>query len=279
MFKTHVGPVEDEAAVAYLRPETAQGIFVNFKNVQTTSRKKPPFGIAQIGKSFRNEITPGNFMFRTREFEQMEMEFFVPPEDAANAGSSTGAPSATAGSATTASPNRRSASGRTIPRSSPTIPRARATGVRRTPGAGESWRGSPTAPILTSRPRRSTPARTSPITTRSRPPLRPPRHRARRGRRPGHPCLPVAAYRRGGSGGRAPNRLAPRSSSRPEPRSPCCHCPATRGSSPSAEEMAGKLRRHYMIDVDAAGSIGHRYRRQDEVGTPLVRHRRFRLPR
>jgi len=82
MFKTFVGPVEDDAAVTYLRPETAQGIFVNFANVQTTSRKKPPFGIAQIGKSFRNEITPGNFVYRTREFEQMEMEFFVPPEDA-----------------------------------------------------------------------------------------------------------------------------------------------------------------------------------------------------
>jgi len=83
MFKTHVGPVEDDASVAYLRPETAQGIFVNFLNVQTTARKKPPFGIAQIGKSFRNEITPGNFIFRTREFEQMEMEFFVPPGEAA----------------------------------------------------------------------------------------------------------------------------------------------------------------------------------------------------
>ena len=82
MFKTHVGPVEDGAAAAYLRPETAQGIFVNFANVQTTSRKKPPFGIAQIGKSFRNEITPGNFIFRTREFEQMELEFFVPPAEA-----------------------------------------------------------------------------------------------------------------------------------------------------------------------------------------------------
>ena len=82
MFKTHVGPVEDDAAAAYLRPETAQGILVNFANVQTTSRKKPPFGIAQIGKSFRNEITPGNFIFRTREFEQMEMEYFVPPADA-----------------------------------------------------------------------------------------------------------------------------------------------------------------------------------------------------
>ncbi len=81
MFKTFVGPVEDDTSVAYLRPETAQGIFVNFANVQTTTRKKPPFGIAQIGKSFRNEITPGNFVFRTREFEQMEMEYFVPPED------------------------------------------------------------------------------------------------------------------------------------------------------------------------------------------------------
>jgi glycyl-tRNA synthetase len=82
MFKTHVGPVEDTSAVAYLRPETAQGIFVNYKNVQTTARKKPPFGIAQIGKSFRNEVTPGNFIYRTREFEQMEMEYFVPPEEA-----------------------------------------------------------------------------------------------------------------------------------------------------------------------------------------------------
>lgn len=79
MFKTFVGPVEEDAAVAYLRPETAQGIFVNFKNVQTASRRKLPFGIAQIGKSFRNEITPGNFTFRTREFEQMEIEYFVKP--------------------------------------------------------------------------------------------------------------------------------------------------------------------------------------------------------
>ncbi len=79
MFKTHMGPVEDSSHVAYLRPETAQGMFVDFQTVQTTSRKKIPFGIAQQGKSFRNEITPGNFVFRTREFEQMEMEFFVKP--------------------------------------------------------------------------------------------------------------------------------------------------------------------------------------------------------
>jgi glycyl-tRNA synthetase len=79
MFKTFVGPVEDDASVAYLRPETAQGIFVNFLNVQQSMRRKLPFGIAQQGKAFRNEITPGNFIFRTREFEQMEMEYFVKP--------------------------------------------------------------------------------------------------------------------------------------------------------------------------------------------------------
>ena len=82
MFETTVGAVKEEGSTVYLRPETAQGIFLNFKNYLQFCRKKPPFGIAQIGKSFRNEITPGNFIFRTREFEQMEMEFFVPPPEA-----------------------------------------------------------------------------------------------------------------------------------------------------------------------------------------------------
>ncbi|MGH9206830.1 MAG: glycine--tRNA ligase, partial [Acidimicrobiales bacterium] len=82
MFKTHAGPVAEDATAAYLRPETAQGMFVNFNNVVQTTRRKPPFGIAQIGKSFRNEITPGNFVFRTREFELMEVEYFVPPDQA-----------------------------------------------------------------------------------------------------------------------------------------------------------------------------------------------------
>src|SRR5690606_39185342 len=79
MFKTHQGVIEDSANEVYLRPETAQGIFINFKNIQRAARKKVPFGVAQIGKSFRNEITPGNFIFRTREFEQMELEFFCKP--------------------------------------------------------------------------------------------------------------------------------------------------------------------------------------------------------
>jgi glycyl-tRNA synthetase len=82
MLETRIGAVEESSSVAYLRPETAQGIFVNFKNVLQLARRRPPFGIAQVGKSFRNEITPGNFLFRTREFEQMEMEFFVPPAEA-----------------------------------------------------------------------------------------------------------------------------------------------------------------------------------------------------
>src|SRR6266508_4253698 len=82
MFETTVGPVKEEGSTVYLRPETAQGIFLNFRHYLQFSRKKPPFGIAQIGKSFRNEITTGNFIFRTREFEQMEMEYFVPPDEA-----------------------------------------------------------------------------------------------------------------------------------------------------------------------------------------------------
>src|SRR6266511_3766741 len=82
MLSTRIGVIEETGSLAYLRPETAQGIFVNFKNVLQLARRKPPFGIAQIGKSFRNEITPGNFLFRTREFEQMEMEYLVPPVEA-----------------------------------------------------------------------------------------------------------------------------------------------------------------------------------------------------
>ena len=81
MLRTFLGPVEEDAAVTYLRPETAQGMFVNFENVLQAMRRKLPFGIAQVGRSFRNEITPGNFIFRTREFEQMELEFFVNPLD------------------------------------------------------------------------------------------------------------------------------------------------------------------------------------------------------
>src|SRR5438874_3352518 len=83
MFQTQVGALQEASSAAYLRPETAQGIFINFKNVLQLARRKPPFGIAQVGKAFRNEITPGNFLFRVLEFELMEMEYFVPPAEAA----------------------------------------------------------------------------------------------------------------------------------------------------------------------------------------------------
>ena len=102
MFKTFMGPVEEEAAVIYLRPETAQGSYVNFKNVQQSTRKKLPFGIAQIGKSFRNEISPGNFVFRMREFEQMEMQYFVPPGTMPRASSRSGCRGAGRGTRSTA---------------------------------------------------------------------------------------------------------------------------------------------------------------------------------
>ena len=136
MLRTHLGPVEDENSLHYLRPETAQGIFVDFKNVMTSSRSRPPFGIANMGKSFRNEITPGNFIFRTREFEQMEMEFFVTP--------------GTAGTSTSASSRRTCATTSIRRRSSPTTPSApwtsNTSSASRVP-TGASSKASPTVPI------------------------------------------------------------------------------------------------------------------------------------
>ena len=168
MFKTHAGPVEDEGAVAYLRPETAQGMFVNFANVLQSSRKKPPFGIAQIGKSFRNEITPGNFVFRTREFEQMEMEFFVPPEEAAAVVRVLVSARGTSGTSTSASPRTSCASARTTPTSCSTTRRAPPTWSSSSRGAGASSRASPTAATTTSPSTPRTRARSS--TTSTRPP-------------------------------------------------------------------------------------------------------------
>ena len=149
MFKTQAGPVEGAGAEVYMRPETAQGMFVNFANVLQTSRKKPPFGIAQVGKSFRNEITPGNFIFRTREFEQMEMEFFVPPaegpqwyeywcDDPAAVVHRPRHP----GRDARAAPARRR-------RAQPLLRRARPTSSSSTRGAGASSRASPSAPTST----------------------------------------------------------------------------------------------------------------------------------
>ena len=149
MFKTHAGPVEDEGAVAYLRPETAQGMFINFANVLQTTRKKPPFGIAQVGKSFRNEITPQNFVFRTREFEQMEMEYFVPPAEA-HAVVRLLARRAAPLVHRPGHPRRQAAAPPPRPRtSSPTTRRPPPTWSSSSPGGGTSSRASPTGPTST----------------------------------------------------------------------------------------------------------------------------------
>ena len=150
MFKTYVGPVEESASVAYLRPETAQGIFINFKNVLQFSRKKPPFGIAQVGKSFRNEITPGNFIFRTREFEQMEMEFFVPPDEAQRVVRDLEAGALSTGTSGSACARTTCACASTTPTScQPLLVRHRRRRVPTSRSAGQSSRASPTAETST----------------------------------------------------------------------------------------------------------------------------------
>ena len=150
MFETTVGPVKEAGSTAYLRPETAQGIFINFKNVLQFARKKPPFGIAQIGKSFRNEITPGNFIFRTREFEQMEMEFFVPPGRGAAVVRALAASSALRWYERARHPPRPPAPARARRRRAvATTRRAPATSSTCSRSAGPSSRASPTAATST----------------------------------------------------------------------------------------------------------------------------------
>ena len=141
MFETRVGALEETGVPVYLRPETAQGIFINFKNVAGIARRKPPFGIAQVGKSFRNEITPGNFIFRTLEFEQMEMEFFVPPAEADD-GTATGSTSATRGIAATGFARAICGSARTKRTSCPTTRATRAISSTSSRSAGLSSRAS-----------------------------------------------------------------------------------------------------------------------------------------
>ncbi len=165
MFETTVGPVKEEGSTVYLRPETAQGIFLNFKNYLQFSRKKPPFGIAQIGKSFRNEITPGNFIFRTREFEQMEMEFFVPPDRGRPVVRALARASATTGTCGWASAPTTCGCAPTTPTSSRTTRAPPATSSTCSRSAGRSSRGSPTAATSTSPSTPSTRARSSSTST------------------------------------------------------------------------------------------------------------------
>ena len=150
MFETSIGPVKDEGSTVYLRPETAQGIFLDFKTTLQYARKKPPFGIAQVGKSFRNEITPGNFIFRTLEFEQMEMEFFVPPAEAPRvARALDGASGWSWYVEARHRPRRRCGCASTRPTSCRTTRARRATSSTCSRSAGRSSRGSPTAATST----------------------------------------------------------------------------------------------------------------------------------
>jgi glycyl-tRNA synthetase len=273
MFKTHVGPVEDEGAVAYLRPETAQGIFVNFQNVQTTTRKKPPFGIAQIGKSFRNEITPGNFIFRTREFEQMEMEFFVPPEEGEQ------------WFEYWVAERYRWYTELGIPEDQlqlrphdPDELSHYSTGTSDVEfaypwGWGElegiasrtdydltqhaKFSGQDLSYFDQEHDRRYVPHVIEPAAGADRATL----------------AFLLAAYEeqevengKGGTETRTVLHLHPRLAP-----IKVAVLPLSKNERlvPAADEVAGMLREHLMIDVDVAGSIGRRYRRQDEVGTPL----------
>src|SRR3984893_4273932 len=268
MFKTYVGPVEDDAAVAYLRPETAQGIFVNFLNVQTATRKKPPFGIAQIGKSFRNEITPGNFIFRTREFEQMEMESSVPPKEAPTwfeywCGErfhwyvDHGIPEASLRlrhhdveelshySAATADVEYEYPWGW-----------GELEGIANRTDYDLTQHAKFSGQDLTyydqDADRRYTPYVIEPAAGADRATL----------------AFLLAAYDE--EDVRGEKRVLLRLDPRLAPIKVAV-LPLSRNErlSPVADEVAAGLRPHFMIDVDSAGSIGRRYRRQDEVGTPL----------
>ena len=267
MFKTHAGPVEDEGAVAYLRPETAQGMFINFANVLRPPARGRPFGIAQVGKSFRNEITPQNFVFRTREFEQMEMEYFVPPARgrpvvrvlARRALPLVPGPRDPRRRAASAPPRGRGALpllGRDGRRGVP-LP----VGMGRARGHRQPDRLRPEGPC---RRIRRAPRVLRPGHQRA---LRPLRDRAGGRRHQGDDGLPPLLLRRGRGRRRAPDRAAAHPRLAPY-RSRCCPLSKKETLEPLAREVLATLQPHFMCDYDVTQSIGRRYRRQDEVGTP-----------
>ena len=286
LLKTYLGPVEDEGSKHYLRPETAQGIFVNFLNVMTTARKKPPFGIAQTGKSFRNEITPGNFIFRTREFEQMEMEFFVEPgtdeewheywlQTRWNWYLDLGL---------TAEnlryyehPQEKLLALLEAHRRHRVPLRLRRLGVRRARGHREPHRLRPQDPLqaLGRRPDLLRPGEGRALDAV--------RHRA--GRRPDPLRARVPARRL--TTDEAPNakgELEKRTVLRLDPRlAPvkAAVLPLSRNAdlSPKARALAATLRQRWNVEFDDAGAIGRRYRRQDEIGTPFCITVDFETPR
>ena len=270
MFKTHQGVTEDTASEVYLRPETAQGIFVNFKNIQRTTRRKIPFGVCQIGKSFRNEITPGNFIFRIREFEQMELEFFCEPgtdlewfaywrgfcrdwltglgmrEENLRLRDHDPAELAFYSKATTDFEYLFPFGwGRALGRCGP-------HGLRPHPAPD---------------PLRAGPHVFRPGEGRALCALR---RRAQPRRRPRHPRLPCGRLRRGGRG-RGEEGHACRAAPAPRARAnKVAVLPLSKKEvlSGPARELYAELSKDFMCEYDDTGSIGKRYRRQDEIGTP-----------
>ena len=269
MFQTTIGPVAEAGSTVFLRPETAQGIFLNFKNVLQFARRKPPFGIAQVGKSFRNEITPGNFIFRTLEFEQMEMEFFVPPAEAAQwhehwlAG----------------------ADGLVHRARHPPRPPEAAPARRRRAVAllvGHQRRRVPVSDRLVRargdrQPRRLRPQAARGVLGREarvlrpavRRALRPARDRAgrrRRALRSSRSCATPTTRTTSAATRARSSSSTPRSRRSRSRCSRCCARRATRSARgrSTRRSSAPGLQSEY----DEGGSIGKRYRRQDEIGTP-----------
>ena len=269
MFETTIGPVKEAGATVYLRPETAQGIFLDFKTVLGFARKKPPFGIAQVGKSFRNEITPGNFVFRTLEFEQMEMEFFVPARrgPAVARALAQGAPGLVR-----------------APRHPPRPPQAAPARRRRAqPLLERHQRRRVPLPhrLVRARghrqPRRLRPHPARPALRREARvlrhrlgrALRPARDRAG-GRRRAHGAgRAVRRLRRGGGRRRAAHACSSCTRAWRRSRSPCCRSCARTASPSSPTRSSSSLRGQMQAEYDEGGSIGKRYRRQDEIGTPF----------
>ena len=270
MFETRVGAMEETGVPVYLRPETAQGIFINFKNVARIARRKPPFGIAQVGKSFRNEITPGNFIFRTLEFEQMEMEFFVPPGRGRRVVPLLGRRALRLAPPLRDPREPPARSARTTPTSSRTTRAGRATSSTSSRSAGRSSRASRTAATSTSR-RTRTPSGTKlewveQDGSRYTPHVIEPALGVNRSML----AFLVDAYDEEvvAERERTVLRLHPQLA------------PVKAAVLPligKSEDMTGRARKLYeelrqviSVEYDDGGQIGRRYRRQDEIGTPYA---------
>ena len=265
-----MGPVEDDASVVYFRPETAQGSYVNFKNVQQSSRKKIPFGIAQIGKSFRNEISPGNFVFRMREFEQMEMQYFVRPDEAAATPSRSGCRAAGPGTRRYGVTPARLRFREHAPDELAHYAKKAIDVEYRFPFGWKELEGIHNrGDFDLSAPRRRRRARTSSTSTRR------PRSTSSRGssRRPAAPTGPRS---RSSSTPTARRRSAARSASSSgctrtsrRTRSRSCRCSRSGPRSSSCATSSGPTcKRDMMAVYDDTAAIGKLYRRQDEIGTP-----------